>query len=547
MLDQNQSFKPLDIDGIQSDGPNKKQLIAGGIIIIVIMALAVGIFLWQKKGGGLSFFNKKYDLAKNIVVDSDNDGLTDEEEKIYGTDPEKADTDGDGYSDWEELEKGYNPLGEGKINHTFKKVADHYFFLHKDNKELSFIMDAIPSHVIPYDCDQGDIDKEKCYLMKAVAEGKINYCNKLSIPADRIECIEAVAISNQDEKHCSKLSSMAYGDDSSDRDYCYYDISKEKHELSICEKIKNKYFRYDCIRDIALMNLDPQICNQINDSNFDNPNSIAGFSLMKADCYAAIAIFNKDKQLCDNIPFTPDPPAYEGEPRYLCYSEVAVINKDLNACTDIRNNFRSQIGDSPSISYGGDIREKMDIQSYVECIEGIVDESYQESDCQLIADQETKERCLKQVAEINKNSDICQKITNTKILDDCYLAVGEQKTDLTMCQKITNVNSKDNCLIGVAQNIGDKNICSYVSGSGVNKCYRELAVKLKDEKICASMKVNTVDSDNCTVKEGAEKLSCSQYARDMCYYKVGIDNKSSEACSKIKNSYRRNSCYKNIK
>ncbi|MFZ1626708.1 MAG: hypothetical protein WAT81_02795 [Candidatus Moraniibacteriota bacterium] len=48
----------------------------------------------------------------DVVVfdDADSDGLSNEEEKIYGTDSEVADTDGDGYSDGVEIEGGFNPL-----------------------------------------------------------------------------------------------------------------------------------------------------------------------------------------------------------------------------------------------------------------------------------------------------------------------------------------------------------------------------------------------------------------------------------------------------
>ncbi len=48
--------------------------------------------------------------------DSDFDGLSDkvEVEKL-GTDPNNDDTDGDGYLDGVEVMKGYNPLGEGKL------------------------------------------------------------------------------------------------------------------------------------------------------------------------------------------------------------------------------------------------------------------------------------------------------------------------------------------------------------------------------------------------------------------------------------------------
>lgn len=50
------------------------------------------------------------------IVDTDADGLSDYEEiKIYGTDPLQADSDGDGYSDGDEVQNGYNPLGPGKL------------------------------------------------------------------------------------------------------------------------------------------------------------------------------------------------------------------------------------------------------------------------------------------------------------------------------------------------------------------------------------------------------------------------------------------------
>ena len=43
-------------------------------------------------------------------IDSDNDGIIDyDEENIYYTDKNKADTDGDGYNDKIELTKGFSP------------------------------------------------------------------------------------------------------------------------------------------------------------------------------------------------------------------------------------------------------------------------------------------------------------------------------------------------------------------------------------------------------------------------------------------------------
>lgn len=48
--------------------------------------------------------------------DSDLDGLTDREEvMVYNTNPLAADTDSDGYADGEEVKNGFNPNGAGKL------------------------------------------------------------------------------------------------------------------------------------------------------------------------------------------------------------------------------------------------------------------------------------------------------------------------------------------------------------------------------------------------------------------------------------------------
>jgi len=51
-----------------------------------------------------------YNTAHVQQRDSDNDWLSDEDEKIYATNPNNPDSDNDGYSDTEELEYGWNPL-----------------------------------------------------------------------------------------------------------------------------------------------------------------------------------------------------------------------------------------------------------------------------------------------------------------------------------------------------------------------------------------------------------------------------------------------------
>jgi cysteine-rich repeat protein len=54
--------------------------------------------------------------AALITFDADDDGLTDDAEKRFGTDPKNADTDGDGFKDGEEVRNGFDPLGPGRLN-----------------------------------------------------------------------------------------------------------------------------------------------------------------------------------------------------------------------------------------------------------------------------------------------------------------------------------------------------------------------------------------------------------------------------------------------
>jgi hypothetical protein len=53
--------------------------------------------------------------AIGSAVDSDGDGLTDEQEMLLGTDPFNADTDGDGFPDGLEVALGSDPLDPRSI------------------------------------------------------------------------------------------------------------------------------------------------------------------------------------------------------------------------------------------------------------------------------------------------------------------------------------------------------------------------------------------------------------------------------------------------
>ncbi len=67
-------------------------------------------------GDGLSDDEEARLGTNYLIADTDGDGLFDREEvKVYKTDPLNTDSDKDGYADGIEVEGGYNPNGEGKL------------------------------------------------------------------------------------------------------------------------------------------------------------------------------------------------------------------------------------------------------------------------------------------------------------------------------------------------------------------------------------------------------------------------------------------------
>lgn len=104
-----------------------------------------------EEGKALDGADLQDDLGSPPLLDSDNDGLNDLEEEVFGTDPLNSDTDGDGYSDTAELLAGYSPLGPGLAGEDILARASNNLFnyqiaypaawpLQRLNNDLTFMI-----------------------------------------------------------------------------------------------------------------------------------------------------------------------------------------------------------------------------------------------------------------------------------------------------------------------------------------------------------------------------------------------------------------------
>ncbi len=83
--------------------------------LTLIFSLASTAFATEKK--------TSWSLMSTDTIDTDGDGLSDQRETIYGTDPTKIDTDGDGFQDEQEIQRGYDP----KVFMDREKLPQHIY------------------------------------------------------------------------------------------------------------------------------------------------------------------------------------------------------------------------------------------------------------------------------------------------------------------------------------------------------------------------------------------------------------------------------------
>ncbi|MFH1508855.1 MAG: thrombospondin type 3 repeat-containing protein [bacterium] len=118
-------------------------------LIVIIAVLMIAGLLYLLFSVGKDYYNEMVNDVANQKVeeitgnDIDGDGLTAEEEKLYGTNDTTADTDSDGYSDYDEIQNGFDPLlNEAALDNAKLNPEENTY---DDSEELNTILKELNS------------------------------------------------------------------------------------------------------------------------------------------------------------------------------------------------------------------------------------------------------------------------------------------------------------------------------------------------------------------------------------------------------------------
>ncbi len=136
------------------------------LLIVFVLTFVVGLSF-------VSFAQEHRVSTLSLVADRDQDGLSNEEEELYGTNPDLYDTDSDGYSDGVEVESGYDPLVPASQGDRLVGIGSPQTATGKEIAQSRHLTNELRTRVagIAFDVMSGkeisldDIDKEMSVLL----------------------------------------------------------------------------------------------------------------------------------------------------------------------------------------------------------------------------------------------------------------------------------------------------------------------------------------------------------------------------------------------
>jgi hypothetical protein len=170
--------------------------------------------------------------------------------------------------------------------------------------------------------------------------------------------------------------------------------------------------------------------------------------------------------------------------------------------------------------------------------------------CDLLKSPGMKIACVSEVANEETSVGVCDEFEgNSKEI--CIARIAELSKDDSLCMDLSEF-MKDKCLHAVAISSNNSNLCeqftSFDKNSLRDRCYKDVAVKAHDRKLCSKMKEG---QDSCffliSVANNDSSI-CSKYLFDddqkqNCYAAYAQKTKDYTYCQKLKHNQEKEICF----
>lgn len=291
-------------------------------------------------------------------------------------------------------------------------------------------------------------ERDACYLKAALQKGELGFCRSITDPDILEDCQRQVSVPHEapevydchwddgslKQKECVKKRK---------NDTSFSQQAIERRDVTFCLQIKDPYSLADCYRQIAAINNNLSICNQIEEEH-----------TLKNRCYAQLAYIRNDPSVCEKrdgqlhqewcylwyVRYQPDLTICEKVKveRESCYFNIALANRNLEICRRIQN-FSRKDGCLWRVNY------------FINDI----------SVCEQIKKIIYKDSCYSNLAVSTRDLSLCDKVEGLGMgtfvdpvtRDTCYVDVAEAKNYIGICDKITDEFLKNKCLDIVKTNI----------------------------------------------------------------------------------------------
>ncbi|MCP3683022.1 MAG: hypothetical protein GY861_10055 [bacterium] len=250
-----------------------------------------------------------------------------------------------------------------------------------------------------------------------------NNCSSKINKYDKADCLQDLALENNDESYCKKIHTddSGIGGDSKKR-ACFLNLALKNNDKEYCEKsdgifkfLENKlniknYDRLDCLSKYSILKNDLETCKSISEYETYYAICLNGLARINGDvkfceeftnnyfhpCIKNVAMAKEDTKICN---LTNSSSIFHGSNKEDCIQSVAFSTLNIGFCNQIHND-----------------------NSTNNCISKIEGYIRNEKNCRE-KQGEDADFCWRNLADWTKNTDFCSNISSNKIENDCLLNI----------------------------------------------------------------------------------------------------------------------------